>query len=905
MFTPMTSQLLRTAALAALLSSPTVALAQGDAGRVTGLVLDAATKAPLAGADVILDGTSFITATDRTGTFRFAGVPAGDYTVIVSYLGHGDERAAVTVTSNSDVRIEVSLAATRFSETVQVRGDGIGDGQASALNQQRTALNITNVVSADQIGSFPDPNAAEAASRIPGVSITRDQGEGRYVLVRGTEARLNAMTINGERIPAPEGDLRQVALDAVPADQLQAIEVSKALTPDMDADAIGGAVNLVTRQAVNRPTLLGSVAGGYNGLQRSAEQWRANATAGRRFSNGRFGLLVGGTGSSLDRGSENFEAEYDGGALADFQLRDYVIVRERYGVNLSADTRLSDAHSLTFRGLFNEFKDYEVNNRIRFRPPNSRIEHVLKNRTQNQHIRSVSGSSQHPFGAGLTLDTRLAWAESQEDQPNRVDTIFRQSGIRFSPNVTASSIDPENIQPNPSANNAASATLNAWQTEEFVTTDRDVTGAFNLRAPLRTSSSLAAFVKVGSKFRDKRKDRDFAAGSASPGATIPFAQLQDGGFDNSRFLEFFPAGYAPFPGINADASRSLFNSVRGARFELNREGDAASYDATERVAAGYAMAELFVGDKLMILPGVRYESTRVEYDGFDVRYDADGDYVASLPVSGSDTYGVFMPGLHVRYAMTPESSLRAAYTRTLARPNYYDLVPYQLVFQEDNEIQRGNSSLKPTTSHNLDLMAERYFRSVGMISGGVFYKRLADYIYPFRIRETNFGDVYEVTQPLNGDSATLWGMELAFQNQFRSLPAPLDGLGVYANYTWTDSSADFPGRAETSTLPGQSAHIGNVSVWYEKYGFSARSSWNFHGKYVDAVGEDAASDVFYDNRVQWDVSLGQRLTRNIQLYVDALNLTNTPLRYYIGTTDRPIQEEYYRWWTMFGVKVNF
>ncbi len=905
MLTRSTHRLLAATLVAVSLFAPVAASAQDGSGRITGLVLDASTGAPLAGVDVVLDGTSFRTATDRTGTFRLAGVPAGSYTVVVAYLGHGDEKAPVTVTANADVRVEVSLAPTRFSETVQVQGVGIGDGQASALNQQRTALNITNVVSADQIGSFPDPNAAEAASRIPGVSITRDQGEGRYVLVRGTEARLNTMTINGERIPAPEGDLRQVALDAVPADQLQAIEVAKALTPDMDADAIGGAVNLVTRQAVNRPTLLGSASGGYNALQRSNDQWRANFTAGRRFGSGRVGLLVGGTGSSLDRGSENFEAEYDNGNLADLQLRDYAIVRQRYGVNLSADTRLSAAHSLTFRGIFNEFKDEEVNNRIRFRPPNSRIEHVLKNRNQNQHIRALSGSSQHLFGAGLALDTRLAWAESQEDQPDRVDTVFRQTGIRFSPNVSATSIDPKNIQPNPSANNAANATLNSWAVEEFVTTDRDLTASFNLRAPLRTTPGLAAFVKVGAKLRDKRKDRDVTTGTVTPGQAVPFAQLQDGGFDNSRFLDFFPAGYQAFPGIDADRSRALFDSLRASRFALDREGDAATYDATERIVAGYAMAELFVGDKLMILPGLRYESTRVEYDGFDVRYDGDGDYVASLPVSGTDTYGVFMPGLHLRYAITPETNVRAAYTRTLARPNYYDLVPYQLVFQEDNEIQRGNSSLKPTTSHNLDLMAERYFRSVGMVSGGVFYKRLTDYIYPFRVREANFGDVYEVTQPQNGDSATLWGLELAFQNQFRSLPAPFDGLGVYANYTWTDSSADFPGRTGSATLPGQSAHIGNVSVWYEKFGFTARSSWNFHGKYVDAVGEEAAGDVFYDDRVQWDVSLGQRITRHISIFADALNLTNAPLRYYIGTTDRPIQEEYYRWWTMFGVRVNF
>ena len=253
------------------------------------------------------------------------------------------------------------------------------------------------------------------------------------------------------------------------------------------------------------------------------------------------------------------------------------------------------------------------------------------------------------------------------------------------------------------------------------------------------------------------------------------------------------------------------------------------------------MAEFFVGNRFMLLPGVRYERTRVDYLGYDVLYDDGGNYASTRPVSGSDASGFFLPGLHARYALTEATNLRADFTRTLARPNYYDLVPYQLVFQEDAEIARGNSTLKPTVSNNVDVLLERYFESVGVLSGGVFYKRLTDYIFPFRFQEANFGDLYEVTQPRNGDAASLWGMELAFQNRFAFLPAPLDGLGLYGNYTWTDSSARFPDRDEDSTLPGQSAHVGNVALWYEKAGFSARSAWNFHGRYVDAVGDSALS----------------------------------------------------------------
>jgi TonB-dependent receptor len=530
---------------------------------------------------------------------------------------------------------------------------------------------------------------------------------------------------------------------------------------------------------------------------------------------------------------------------------------------------------------------------------------VLKNRNQSDTIRMVSGSGQHLLGQRTTLDYKASWSEAEEDQPDRLDTIFRQSKISFAPNVTASSIDPENIQPNPSANNPANATLNVWETEAFNTRDRDLTGSFNLRTALVADGSRVAFLKIGAKIRDKQKVRDFEATAGSPEGAVPFAVLQDTSFDNATFLDFFPAGYAPFPGINASASRAMFNGLPASRVSVDHEGDAESYDAAERVYAGYAQAELHLDERFFIMPGVRYEYTDLEYSGFDVLYDDGGDYASTRPITGTGNYGSLLPGLHVKLAMTPSTNLRAAVTRSIARPNYYDLVPYQLVFQEDAEISRGNSALRPTTSTNLDLMFEHFLPSVGVVSGGGFYKRLADYIYPFRVPETIFGDTFQVTQPRNGDSASLWGLELAFQNQFRNLPSPLDGLGVMANYTWTNSSATFPDRTGEATLPGQSAHIGNLSVWYEKWGFSARASWNFHGKYIDAVGATSDDDVFYDNHTQLDVNVSQRLTKNLRLFADALNLTNAPLRYCIGSSRRPIQAEYCRWGVSFGAKGSF
>ena len=252
-----------TARHAAAQPPPTV-----GSGVVEGRVVDAATGEPLPGAQVLVTGSAAETSTDRDGRFRLSAVPAGDRTVVVTYLGRQDATVEAKVVAGATQRLDIQMKMVAFEENVSVPGQLILDAQERALNQQKTAPNITNVVSADQIGSFPDRNAAETTQRIPGVSITKDQGEGRYVNIRGTEPRLNSMMIDGERIPSPDPLIRQVAVDVVPSELLQSIEVSKALTPDMDADSIGGSVNLVMKQAPEKLRLFGAVGGGYNELSR-------------------------------------------------------------------------------------------------------------------------------------------------------------------------------------------------------------------------------------------------------------------------------------------------------------------------------------------------------------------------------------------------------------------------------------------------------------------------------------------------------------------------------------------------------------------------------------------------------------------------------------------------------------
>jgi TonB-dependent receptor len=373
----------------------------------------------------------------------------------------------------------------------------------------------------------------------------------------------------------------------------------------------------------------------------------------------------------------------------------------------------------------------------------------------------------------------------------------------------------------------------------------------------------------------------------------------DAGFTNRPLLD---GRYQTGPFFTTDTAGTILarDDVEG---EKDIEEDLADYDAAEDTIAAYVLGELFLGKNLTLVPGLRYERTDIEYTGKELTYDDEGELAGTSETKGDNSSGVALPSVHLRYRLDDTTNLRAAVTRSIARPNYFDLAPYQLILEEDLEIQRGNPDLELTTAWNADLMFERFLPNLGLVSAGVFYKDLADYIYYFRLEEERDGDTYEVIQPRNGDSASLWGVELAYQNHFRSLPAPWDGFGVLLNYTYTDSEAAFPNReGEKATLPGQSENVGNFAISYEKGVFSGQVSLNYHGKYIAEVGESPDEDVFYDDHMQLDLAASVQLGKSLRLYLQLNNLTDEPLRYYVGTSDRPIQEEYYSWWGTLGVR---
>ena len=856
----------------------------------------------LTGAKVSVDGQPISTMTDDSGRYTLLGVPAGKISVTVNYIGLDPLKQEVTVAQNTTTAADFALSLD-VKTAVTVTAEPILAGQAKALNDQMNSLNLVNLVAADQIGAFPDPNAAEATQRVPGIAVQRDQGEGRYVLIRGLEPRLSATTINGERIGTTENTSRQIPLDTIPADLMEAIEITKVLTPDMEADSIGGRVNLVTKRAPASRHYGMTLGSGYNTLVGN-DLKDYNGSYGQRLFHQKLGFIGSGNFYQNNRGSQDIEPTWTNLALSGLDLRDYVLTRTRSGFIGDVDYRLGQGSEFYIRGLRTEYEDSELRRRFRSVISSSRLERLLRDRYHDSTQLAILAGATHSLPNSWRLDYRMSYSKAVLNTPYRLESTFRQSsGVTFAPNATATSVDPANVQANPSGENLNSYTFIQNAIQNDYGREKNFSGNFDISAPVRRGS-LSSLLKFGLKVRDEDRTREVNTLTQAPpkGTTLPLLNYTDPDYSPSdNYLGGKYVFGTAFPDVQAMRALSHGGSLVNT---VSPTGDSGNYTAHERVTAGYVMDEIALGEHTTLLPGVRFESADVTYGAPQYQLGAGGAVTSRTMVNGNNTYLNVLPGMHLRSQLAENTVLRVSYSRSLARPNYSDLAPFVLQDTTALTISRGNPNLKVTTANNIDVSLEHYFNTVGIASAGFFYKNLNDYIYSATQQQTINSDIYRITQPVNGDSANLYGMEFSFVRRFDFLPSFLRGFGVYTNYTWVHSDATLP--RGSSVLPGQADHMGNASLAYELKGLSTRVSFNYQGHYLLAVGATPADDNWLDNRVEIDFSASQKITKHVRAFVDLLNLGNEPYRVYLGVgSDRAIQEERYKMWAITGLKLEF
>ncbi|MFT2010693.1 TonB-dependent receptor [Pontibacter sp. 13R65] len=924
-------------------------LAQGT-GLLTGTIQDKVQKLSLPGAALRLMPGNRYTISNNVGRFEFLSVPAGTYTLEVNYLGFKPYSMQVEIMAGDAQSITVAMEEGGvMGKEVVVLGDRLRS-QAKALNQQQNNGNITNIVSADQIGRFPDANIGDAMKRIPGITMQNDQGEARDIIIRGMAPELNSVTLNGDRIPSAEGDNRRVQMDLIPSDMIQTIEVNKTLTPDMDADAIGGSVNLVTRAAPNGMRVSGTLSAGYNPIRDKA-LYTGSFLIGNRFANNKLGAIVSASYNNNDYGSDNIEAsyaqdEFGNAYMTSKQIRKYDVKRVRRSVSATLDYDINAKNKLYLTGMYNWRDDWEnrfrvsyddmvpqydsENNIIGYKGTIKRqtkggigTDRVNNRRLEDQRVKNISMRGEHLLGSTIDLDWALTYADASEDRPNerymrydaeKVEMIQDLSNPRF---PFADSRTPVS---------ASNLLFNRITENDNYTSEREYSGRVNLRFPFSVVPEQKGRIRVGGRFRLKEKDRNNNFYRYRPTGTTAdqFANLSL--IPSHDFSgEGYQAGSQYAPGLFAShtflGSLDLYNpnlfreSLEGSEFL------AVNYNAHENITAGYLRWDQDFSSKLSMIVGVRLENTNLRYTGNVVQDEEDLEGQREI----KNNYLNVLPSLTLKYNVQEDLILRAAFTTSLARPNYYDLVPYFDNRVDDGELHVGNPDLKAATAKNVDLMVEKYFKSIGIISGGAFYKNINNFIYRYRNDQYTTADfaadfpdvnntipadqVYRFQQPRNGESVDVYGAEVAVQRQLDFLPGFLQNMGVYANYTYTMSQAKGiytpdGDRRENVGLPGTAPHMMNLSLSYEDKKFNARVSANYTAAYIDRLGSTSFFDNYYDEQFFLDANMSYKLNRVLRVFGEANNLTNQPLRYYQGTSNRTMQLEYYRPRYNFGIKID-
>jgi TonB-dependent receptor len=918
------------------------------AGSITGVVTDPQ-GALIQGAEVRLEGTALSATTDRSGRYRIDGAPTGPQRITARYLGLNDATATITVGASQEVRADLTL---RTGDTVVLQQfvvESIAEGQARAINRQRTSDTLQNIIASDAIGRLPDASVGEALARLPGISVQVDRGEPDKVSVRGLAPKFNNVALNGERLPAVFDstevyDNRSVSLNTVPTDMISGIEVTKAITPDMDADSLGGAVNLVTKSSLDfrRRVLSGKLEAGYNDLTKK-EQYAANFTFGDHFANQKIGLLLTGAYQFNNRGIEGVNVVYAnptavGGTtydsiLNEFDYRFRHLDRMRQGFSGQLDFQTGEHARHWIRGFYNVFEDREQRRRLIVRLANGGtilpgttntlgnfdggrvLRRDRSGKKQTDLASLAAGGVWEKDGYKLDYSTSYAWTafkvrRTEAQWEYRITDYLANNGV---PDFTYDRGDPNFptlSDPLGHITNYARQEIGnrgGYNVRDDDNTEEDI----NAQASLSVPGTLAGHPttwKLGVKYRTKEKD--VRPQSFSFTRTGPTELYLSNFLDPKIVIPILDGRYRVGPSSEMVALRDHFYANPGL-FALNQssfitDNLPSTYLATEDVTSGYAMSTTTLG-KLRLVAGARYEYTKNEYTANVLSFSQTGAYLGATRTTATTDYGNVFPAVIGTYRFTDRMLLRGAVTRSIARPDYGDLNPRRSINDDNDRITEGNPALKPLLSTNFDLSFELYLKSAGSFTVGVFYKDIED--FSFTSNTLISGGTYNgwrLTRPENGPSGKLRGIELGWSQAFTFLPKPFDRFGVQANHTMIDAEGEVPGRGTLDRLPEQVERVSNLQLYYEKFPFSARVAFNFNGDYIRTIGVDANNDEWFDDIKTVDASLSYTWRKGWNFYLEGKNITDeVTRRIYLGRSDRPTEHEFPGWSIVSGVKFDF
>ncbi|NIG57491.1 TonB-dependent receptor [Chitinophaga sp. Cy-1792] len=861
------------------------------AGGIKGHIYDQKTGEPLPGVTILLQPSKQVALSGLDGSFTFKDAPVGHYTLVISHLTFKSLSKEITVVEkdNPQVNIYLSEKSSKNLNEVVVAASGKGSSENNARKLEQKAPIVMNAVSGAAIEVSPDLTVANVIQRVSGVSIERSSnGEGQYAILRGMDKRYNYTLINGVKIPSPDNKYRYVPLDLFPADLLERLEIYKSLTPNMEGDAVGGAVNMVMKDATPGLQLNVNLGAGYsqgvldkgylgfspdkaNGLSPyeihgkdynatpadfnkgtldyKAKNFTPNTVAGltlgQRFFNNKLGVLLAGSFQNTFRTTtstfygHSVDSTDRYAVVTSMNKRQYYEQQQRTGLHGKIDYVINENNKISFYNAYMHLKNLQTRDGIitsfssDYKPEQGSAKLTYETRTRriDQQIYNGTLHGDHKLiPERLKLQWSAVVSSAKNDAPD--NTLIDLYGVRTNNVDTRTNVDRASRR---------------WERN----TDNDLAGYLDLTYSARIGGSKADF-SAGGLYRDKQRSS----------------------FYNNYSLR--PSNTQALYGKDFNSYTDIIWDVQNPTGAV---GNALTYDASEKIAAGYGMAKFKFAD-LEVIGGVRVEHTNQGYK----MYFPQGE---PKPVNNQE-YTDVLPSLNLKYELAHHQQLRASYFRSINRPGFFEIVPGKIV-QEDYT-ERGYADLKHAVADNFDLRYELFPKAGDQFLVGVFYKTIANPIeYTLQPDATRPMDVYYM--PGNFGTAHNYGLEADFIHFFSK-------LGVKANYTYThsaittlktkrirdDKGNQVPVQVEqTRPLFGQSEHIANLSMLYKdmKKGWELQLAGAYTGPRINTVSQFVDNDLWQKGFIQMDFSVEKHFLKHWTVYGKANNLLNTPSTIFI------------------------
>lgn len=929
--------------------------AQKQTGSISGTLMDPAGDV-LRGAQVSIRAKGVTVYTDQQGRFFFSGLQPGSYTISVSYIGFLKLTKTVTVHPGPSSTVSLQLQVASKGQTVLVRAAS-ASAQAEAVNEERAADNIMQVMPVQTVTSLPTKNLGDALGRLPGVSLTRNEGQDQYVQVRGTEPRLTNTTIDGFNLPSEDPGVREYDYAALPPGIIDSIQMSKTLQANMDGDGIGASVNVITKTASDTPTYGFTAMGGFIPIENGRGTTQDYGTWGRRFGpNRKFGFIISPEYDWDGTGINDMEPTPDEVTLPSGQtkpwfdaqdLRTYMFHRPRWGVGGTLDYRVKPGHTIYLRYLYSHFTD-----------SGDKTVYTLHDNTPGVQLLSPGNTGCAGATANGTTtgpcDTPPSYYNQREDAQISTANIdlssthvlknsWYQWGLaagegytggetfdsgNFSNIATTSSCHYEPSKTTnyhlPQWSSACFSEINQPQNYRFTGTSRQAGHSEQINLSAQASAGFRyraggnlSTLEFGGKFRSMHEYANtyYINANISNGAGIPMSdfpnQLRQPNYYNGSYTDGYNVFYGPVANyVKQHPTDFVFTNDQGV--------DPSDFGIVEHIPAGYVMNTMNFAHGIRLVAGLRAEVTadNIHNLTFDANNNASSNHF-------SNTYVDLLPSASLRFNAGPNSFLRLVYARGVSRPEENSLGQAITWSQNGNGAYKytatlNNPNLKAEVGDDIDVQYDHYFRTFGVFTADYFYKHLGLPIVTQTSLLPNYqppggpAGSYLVSQPINAGTSWLTGVELQYQQHWSTLPGLLAGLGMSANYSYeTSRISSIQGRSDHPQLPYDAPNNFNIGPSYNRGRLSMNMNVMFNQAYIFQYQYSDGTpggirgplgDIYMYNNTALSAQGGYKIGHGLQVIASGWNLNNEEFGFYNGSPKYPIQREFYHPTYSFGVR---